>query len=82
MTYKSDVEIDLSLNKIINEINSENNLKYKRDNNIEEKNHYLTNTNIMDILYKNNAQSLMLMEAEKMFMAKDYTNTYKKLKKK
>ena len=35
----------------------------------------------MDILYKNNDQSFMLMEAEKMFMARDYTNTYKKLKK-
>ena len=84
MTYKSDVEIDLSINKIINEINSENNLKYKRENNIEDTNNYnnyITNINIMDILYKNNDQSLMLMEAEKMFMARDYTNTYKKLKK-
>ena len=81
MTYKSDVEIDLSINKIINEINSENNMKYKRDNNIEEMNNYITNINIMDVLYKNNDQSLMLMEAEKMFMARDYTNTYKKLKK-
>ena len=81
MTYKSDVEIDLSLNKIINEINSENNMKYKRDNNIEEINNYITNINIMDVLYKNNDESLMLMEAEKMFMARDYTNTYKKLKK-
>ena len=78
MTYKSDVEIDLSINKIINEINSENNLKYKRENNIEDTNNYnnyITNINIMDILYKNNDQSLMLMEAEKMFMARDYTNT-------
>ena len=40
MTYKSDVEIDLSINKIINEINSENNLKYKRENNIEDTNNY------------------------------------------
>ena len=85
MTYKSDVEIDLSINKIINEINSENNSKYRRDNNLEEINNYnsnyITNINIMDVLYKNNDQSLMLMEAEKMFMARDYTNTYKKLKK-
>ena len=85
MTFKSDVEIDLSINKIINEINSENNSKYRRDNNIEEinnyNNNYITNINIMDVLYKNNDQSLMLMEAEKMFMARDYTNTYKKLKK-
>ena len=81
MTYIRDVEIDLSLNKIINEINSENNMKYKRDNNIEEMNNYITNINIMDVLYKNNDQILMLMEAEKMFMAMDYTNTYKKLKK-
>ena len=64
MTYKSDVEIDLSLNKIINEINSENNMKYKRDSNIEEMNNYITNINIMDVLYKNNDQSLMLMEAD------------------
>ena len=84
MTYKSDVEIDLSINKIINEINSENNLKYKRENNDDINtyiNNYITNINIMDVLYKNNDQSLMLMEAEKMFMARDYTNTYKKLKK-
>ena len=84
MTYKSDVEIDLSINKIINEINSENNLKYKRENNDAINtyiNNYITNINIMDVLYKNNDQSLMLMEAEKMFMARDYTNTYKKLKK-
>ena len=78
LTYKSDVEIDLSINKIINEINSENNLKYKRENNIEDTNNYnnyITNINIKDILYKNNDQSLMQMEAEKMFMARDYTNT-------
>ena len=82
MTYKSDVEIDLSINKIINEINSENNSKCKRDNNMEDINYNNVSTiNIMDVLYKNNDQSLMLMEAEKMFMARDYTNTYKKLKK-
>ena len=81
MTHKSDVEMDLSINKIINEINSENNSKYKRENNMEDINNYISNINIMDILYKNNDQSLMLMEAEKMFMARDYTNTYKKLKK-
>ena len=85
MTYKSDVEIDLSISKIINEINSENNMKYKRDINLEDmnnyNNNYIANINIMDVLYKNNDQSLMLMEAEKMFMARDYTNTYKKLKK-
>ena len=82
MTYKSDVEIDLGINKIINEINSENNSKCKRDNNMEDINYNNISTiNIMDVLYKNNDQSLMLMEAEKMFMARDYTNTYKKLKK-
>ena len=82
MTYKSDVEIDLGINKIINEINSENNSKCKRENNMEDINYNNISTiNIMDVLYKNNDQSLMLMEAEKMFMARDYTNTYKKLKK-
>jgi anaphase-promoting complex subunit 6 len=82
MTYKSDVEIDLGINKIINEINSENNSKFKRENNMEDINYNNISTiNIMDVLYKNNDQSLMLMEAEKMFMARDYTNTYKKLKK-
>ena len=82
MTYKSDVEIDLGINKIINEINSENNSKCKRQNNMEDINYNNISTiNIMDVLYKNNDQSLMLMEAEKMFMARDYTNTYKKLKK-
>ena len=82
MTYKSDVEIDLGINKIINEINSENNSKCKRENNMEDINYNTISTiNIMDVLYKNNDQSLMLMEAEKMFMARDYTNTYKKLKK-
>ena len=82
MTYKSDVEIDLGINKIINEINSENNSKCNRENNMEDINYNNISTiNIMDVLYKNNDQSLMLMEAEKMFMARDYTNTYKKLKK-
>ena len=82
MTYKSDVEIDLGINKIINEINSENNSKCKKENNMEDINYNTISTiNIMDVLYKNNDQSLMLMEAEKMFMARDYTNTYKKLKK-
>ena len=82
MTYKSDVEIDLGINKIINEINSENNSKCNRENNMEDINYNTISTiNIMDVLYKNNDQSLMLMEAEKMFMARDYTNTYKKLKK-
>ena len=81
MTEKSEVQIDLSINKIINDINCETNAKYEMDNNDEMNNMYLPNINIMDILYKNNDQSLMLMEAEKMFMARDYTNTYKKLKK-
>ena len=80
MTYKSDCEFDLGFNKLLNEINSDN----KDINNSENYNNYNNdspNVNIMDILYKNNDQSLMLMEAEKMFLARDYTNTYKKLKK-
>ena len=77
MTYKSDAIFDLSMGKLINEINSEN----KDINSPNNYNNYNTNVNIMDILYKNGDQSLMLMEAEKMFLARDYTNTYKKLKK-
>ena len=37
--------------------------------------------NVMDILYKNEDQDLMKMEAEKYFIARDYTNTFNKLKK-
>lgn len=37
--------------------------------------------NVIDILYKNNDQDLMKMEAEKFFIARDYTNAYTKLKK-
>jgi anaphase-promoting complex subunit 6 len=39
------------------------------------------NANIIDILYKNNDQDLMKMEAEKFFITRDYINTYNKLKK-
>lgn len=80
MTYKSDCEFDIGINKLLNEINSDN----KDINNSANFNNYNNdnpNVNIMDILYKNNDQSLMLMEAEKMFLARDYSNTYKKLKK-
>lgn len=38
-------------------------------------------TNVIDILYKSNDQDLMKMEAEKFFIARDYINTYNKLKK-
>ena len=37
--------------------------------------------NVMDILYKNEDQDLMKMEAEKYFIARDYTNTFNKLRK-
>lgn len=37
--------------------------------------------NIIDILYSNNDQDLMKIEAEKFFIARDYTNAYNKLKK-
>lgn len=59
-------DVEIETNKNLNEDICDNNIM---------------NINIMDILYKNNDQSLMLMEAEKMFMARDYSNTYKKLKK-
>jgi hypothetical protein len=37
--------------------------------------------NIIDILYRNNDQDLMKIEAEKFFIARDYINTFEKLKK-
>jgi len=37
--------------------------------------------NIIDILYMNNDQDLMKMEAEKFYFSRDYLNTYNKLKK-
>ena len=38
-------------------------------------------TNVIDILYTNNDQDLMKMEAEKFFISRDYNNAYAKLKK-
>jgi len=80
MTYKSDCEFDIGINKLLNEINSDNK-DINTSDNYNNYNNDNPNVNIMDILYKNNDQSLMLMEAEKMFLARDYTNTYNQLKK-